>query len=318
MTNTSACYVGIDISKDSLEIAVRPSGEQWTTKHDPKEFPALVDRIKSLSPERIIVEATGGLETLLVSELAAAALPVVVVNPRQARDFAKAIGQLAKTDGVDARVLAHFGEAVKPQLRQLPSKESLHFEAMLTRRRQLVDMLTAEKNRLSSLHHSPKVAGDIEAHIKWLEKRLQRCDDDLDQLLRGSQVWRVNDNLLQSVPGIGTVVSRTLLAALPELGQLSNKQIAALVGLAPFTQQSGRWRGYSRICAGRANVRAVLYMAALTAIRHNRVIRAFYQRLLAAGKKKKVAITASMRKLLTILNSIIKHQTSWSEQQISN
>lgn len=313
----SPCFVGIDLSKDSVDIAIRPTGEVFSLCHDLKEFPSLISKLKALAPQRIVVEATGGIETLLVTELAAADLPVVVINPRQARDFARATGRLAKTDRVDAGMLAHFGEAVKPALRDLPSEEARHLQSLLARRRQIVEMIVSEKNRLTKLSLDVKVARDIKAHIQWLEKRLKRCDSDLRKSLQGSEVWRANDNLLKSVPGVGEVTSQTLLASLPELGELTNKQIAALVGVAPFAQESGRWRGKSRISGGRANVRAVLYMATVSAIRCNRVIQAFYQRLVGAGKKKKVALTACMRKLLVILNAIIKHQIAWSEAQIS-
>jgi len=309
--------VGIDVSKNSLEIALRPDDQHWSVDYDLLHIPPLVSKLKALAAERIIVEATGGVETLLVTHLAAASLPVVVVNPRQARDFARASGKLAKTDRVDALVLARFGEALKPDLRPLPTDEARKFEALLVRRRQIVEMIVSEKNRLSQPGHPNPIARDINEHIKWMEKRLKKCDTDLQKALEQSEVWRVHDNLLRGVPGIGSVTSRTLLAALPELGKLTNKQIASLVGVAPYSQQSGRWRGQSRIRGGRGDVRAVLYMATLTATRCNPVIRAFYQRLIGAGKKKKVALVACMRKLLVILNAMIKDQTAWGEHQKS-
>lgn len=311
-------FVGIDVSKELLEIAVRPTGELWSIKNDPLEFPALAERLTQLAPSRIILEATGGLETLVASHLGAADLPVCVINPRQARDFAKATGQLAKTDAVDAHVLAHFGEALQPPLRELPSTDAQLLEALLTRRRQLVQMRTAEKNRLSATYHPRKIIKDLEAHIAWLDKRISQCDDQLKTALQASPVWRTNDQLLRSVPGIGQVVSRTLLAELPELGRLSDKQITALVGLAPYANDSGGWRGKRHIRGGRKTVRSALYMATLTAIRSNYRIRSFYLRLLDTGKPKKVAITACMRKLLVILNAIIKQQQPWRDYTLLN
>lgn len=310
-TSSSPCFVGIDVSKDSLDVCVRPLDQEWSLANNSKEIAGLVSKLKQLAVERIIVEATGGLETQLATQLAAAELPVVIINPRQARDFARATGQLAKTDRLDARVLAHFGEAIKPELRPLPSDQSRKLEALLTRRRQLVDMMVGEKNRLASCGQNKEMARDIRDHISWLEKRIHRCDEEMRKELEKSPNWRAKDNLLRAVPGVGDVTSRTLLAALPELGQVSNKEISALAGLAPFERTSGRWKGESHIQGGRANVRSVLYMATMAAIRCNPVIRTFYQRLVAAGKKKKVALTACMRKLLTILNSIIKHQRPW-------
>jgi len=308
--------VGIDVAKDTLEVAVRPDNEQWSTKNRVEDFPALIEKLRQIAPERIILEATGGWEAPLANHLAAAGLPVVVINPRQARDFAKATGKLTKTDKVDARGLAHFGEAVKPQVRPLPDEQTQALAALLTRRRQLVEMLAAEKNRLVTVQHRPALKRDVEAHIKWLEKRIEHLDDDLGKQLEKSAVWRVNDQLLQSVPGVGDVTSRTLLSQLPELGALSDKEIAALVGVAPHASDSGQRKGQAHIRGGRANVRSVLYMASLTAIRCNPVIKAFYQRLLAKGKLKKVALTACMRKLLVILNSMIRKQKSWSPVQI--
>lgn len=303
--------VGIDISKQTLEIAVRPTHQQWTLRHDASEFPALATRLQALAPERIVLEATGGLEILLATHLAASGLPVVIVNPRQAREFAKASGRLAKTDRVDARLLAHFGEALKPPLRPLPDEQARQFEALLTRRRQLVEMLVAEKNRHAAAARQPRVQADLAAHIAWLEQRLGKLDEELRQCLEASPVCRLKDDLLRSVPGVGEVTSRTLLAQLPELGHLTHKQLAALVGVAPCTRQSGRWEGQGHIRGGRGPVRAVLYMATLTATRYNPVLKAFYQRLVAKGKQKKVALTACMHKLLRILNAIIRAQKAW-------
>lgn len=323
MTASSSNYqamcgfnVGIDVSKNTLEIAARPDNEQWSINNRLEAFPTLIDDLKRIAPERIILEATGGWEVPLANHLAAAGLPVVVINPRQARDFAKATGKMTKTDKVDAMVLAHFGEAVKPQVRLLPDEQTQAMTALITRRRQLVDMLVAEKNRLVTVQHRPPLKRDLEAHIKWLEKRIDQFDDDLRQQLEKSEVWRVNDQLLQSVPGIGDVASRTLLSQLPELGILSDKEIAALVGVAPHAYDSGVRKGQAHIRGGRSVVRSVLYMATLTAIRFNPVIKAFYQHLLAKGKLKKVALTACMRKLLVILNSMIRKQKPWSPGQI--
>jgi len=304
-------FVGIDVAKRTLDVAVRPTHQHWSVAHDPAEFPALIARLQALAPARIVLEASGGLEMLLATHLAAAGLPVVIINPRQARDFAKASGRLVKTDRVDAAVLAHFGEALKPALRALPDAHTQQFEALLTRRRQLVEMLVAEKNRHAQLAHQPTIQRQVASHLQWLEQHLTELDDDLRTTLQQSPVCRTNDDLLQSVPGVGDVTSQTLLAQVPELGQLTHKQISALIGVAPCTQQSGQWQGAAHIRGGRGRVRAVLYMATLTAVRHNPVIQAFYQRLLAKGKKKKVALTACMHKLLIILNAIIRQQQPW-------
>lgn len=258
-----------------------------------------------------MLEATGGVERQLTRALASAELPVVVVNPRQVRDFAKATGQLAKTDAIDAVVLARFAETVRPVLRPLPDEVTLELRALIARRRQITEMMVAERNRLRGASQS--VTKRIDAHIRWLEAELQRADKDLDQSIRQSPIWQENEDLLRSVPSIGPVISRTLLAELPELGQLNRKQIAALVGIAPLNWDSGTLRGRRAIWGGRASVRAVLYMAALVASRHNTVMRVFYKRLRDAGKAPKVALVACMRKLLTILNSMIKHKTRWSE-----
>lgn len=309
--------IGIDISKDHLDIAVHPTGETWRVAHTLDQFPDLIARFRALAPERIILEATGGLEILLATELTAAGLPVVVINPRQARDFAKATGQLAKTDSVDARVLAHFGEALKPPIRPLPDEQTRALEALLMRRRQLVEMLVAEKNRHAALARQPKLQKGVAEHIAWLTQRIADLDDELKGQLEQSPVFCRNDNLLQSVPSVGDVTSRTLLACLPELGKLTHKQIGALVGVVPFARQSGQWKGEAHIRGGRIEVRTALYMATLSAVRYNPTIKSFYQRLLAKGKKKKVALTACMHKLLTILNAIIRHQQEWKAPQIS-
>lgn len=306
---TALHFVGIDVSKDTLDIATRPTGEQWRIDHNADSVATLLDRLQRLRPALIVLEATGGLEVFLAGELAAAGLPVVVMNPRQVRDFAKATGRLAKTDRVDARVLAHFAEAVRPAPRPLADESAQALGALISRRRQIVQMLVAEKNRLGAAPKS--IRADIQKHILWLERHLQSLDDDLTRTIQQSPLWLEKENLLQSAPGIGPVSSRTLLADLPELGTLNNKQIAALVGVAPLNHDSGKQRGKRIIWGGRASVRCALYMSTLTAVRYNPLIKTFYQRLQAAGKPKKVALTACMRKLLVILNTMLKHRTPW-------
>jgi transposase len=308
MTSAAVC-VGIDVASTELVVAVRPTTEGWAVPNDDAGVAVVVRRLRPLAPTVIVLEATGGYERAVVAALAAAGLPVVVANPRQVRDFARAMGQLAKTDQVDAAVLALFAERVHPEPRALADAATQALDAVLTRRRQLLDMLTAERNRLAQA--APAVRRDVQAHIRWLERRLADFDRDLDALIQHSPVWRAKDNLLQSVPGVGPVVSRTLLGALPELGTLTHKQIAALAGVAPMARDSGLWRGRRRITGGRAAVRATLYMAALVATRHNPTIRGFYQRLVMAGKPKKVALTACMHKLLTILNAMVRANAVW-------
>ena len=303
-------FVGIDVAKAALDVAVSPTAERWTLAYTEREVAGLVPRLTALDPALVVLEATGGLEGPLAGALAAAGLPVVVVNPRQVRDFAKATGRLAKTDALDAAVLAHFAAVVRPTPRPLPDAATQSLAALVTRRRQLVEMLTAERNRLGS---APRVLrAEIQAHITWLKRRLGRLDADLHQAIRTSPAWRVQDDLLQSVPGVGPVLAVTLLASLPELGTLNRKAIAALVGVAPLNRDSGTRRGRRMVWGGRAAVRAVLYMGTLVAVRHNPVLRAFYQRLRAVGKLPKVALTACMRKLLTILNAMLKQQTRWN------
>jgi transposase len=310
---SSLVFVGIDVSQARLDIAVRP-GAPFSIAHTESAFATLVEQLRALSPTLIVLEATGGMEIPLTSALATAGLPVVVVNPRQVRDFAKASGRLAKTDALDAQVLAQFAEVMRPQPRPLPDAEARALAALLTRRRQLVEMLTAEKNRLLSA--SSPIRKRVRTHIVWLERELEHTNTDLAEAIRQSPVWREKDELLQSVPGVGPVVTSTLLASLPELGMLTNKQIAALVGVAPLNRDSGTLRGRRTVWGGRAQVRAVLYMGALVAARFNPVIRAFYQRLCRAGKAKKVALTACMRKLLVILNAMIKHRTPWHQAEV--
>jgi transposase len=307
--NAEPVFVGIDVSKASLDVAVHRPATRWTVDYTEATLPSLVARLTALAPALIVLEATGGLEGPLVGAVAAAGLPVVVVNPRQVRDFAKATGRLAKTDTLDAAVLAHFAAAVQPAVRPLPDAATQGLAAVVTRRRQLVDMLTAERNRLSCAPLG--LRKELQAHIRWLERRIAGLDTDLEHAIRTSPVWRAQEDLLRSVPGIGPIVARTLLAQLPELGTLAPKPLAALVGVAPLNRDSGLFRGRRKVGAGRAAVRAVLDMGTLAAVRFNPVLRPFYQRLRAAGKLPKVALTACMHKLLTILNALLKHQRRW-------
>jgi transposase len=310
------CFVGIDVAKAQLDIAVRPSGERWAVPNDAGGVGTLVEQLQALHPTLIVLEATGGLERAATAALATAGLPVVVVNPRQARDFARATGQLAKTDALDARALAHFADVIRPTPRPLPDAQTQALRALLGRRQQLIVMRTAEQNRLAGT--CGRIQTDIEAHITWLNERLATLDDDLETLLRASPLWREHDDLLQSTPGIGPVCARTFLLELPELGTLTRQQIAALVGVAPLNCDSGTLRGRRMIWGGRAHVRTVLYMGTLGATRYNPQIKAFYERLLAAGKVKKVALTACMRKLLTMLNAMLKHRTPWHAQEVQS
>ena len=294
-----------------MDFAVRPTGKRWTLPYDQTGIEGLIPQIVDLEPALVLLEATGGLELPLVAALAAAGLPVVVVNPRQVRDFAKATGTLAKTDTLDAGVLAHFADAVRPEVRPLKDAETQVLNSLTARRHQVMTMLVSEKNRLGSAIGA--VSPRIEAHIAWLEQELSDLDKGLRQTLRRSPVWREKDDLLRTVPGVGEQLSLTLLANLPELGTLNRRQIAALVGVAPYNRDSGTLRGKRAVWGGRSRVRAVLYMGALVASRHNPAIRDFCQRLLAAGKPKKVALVAAMRKLLVILNGILKHGSSWCD-----
>ncbi len=305
----SAVCVGIDISKAQLDLVVEPGGESLTVSYDGPGLATLITRLSQISPRRIVVEATGGLERALLRALVDVALPVVAVNPRQVRDFARATGQLAKTDALDAAILARFAVVIQPPERVLPDPQTQELAALLARRRQVLAMRRAEQNRLDRA--SARVRKRIEAHLRWLHAELARLDEDRDDMIAQSPVWREREDLLQSVPGIGPVMSRTVLAELPELGLLNRKQVAALVGVAPFNRDSGRLRGHRTIWGGRAPVRTVLYMATLVATRWNPVIRQFYQRLRAAGKAPKVALVAAMRKLLTILNAMVHHGTPW-------
>ena len=304
-------FVGIDVSKAQVDVAVRPTGERWVVSYDDAGVGELVSQMVDLDPALVLMESTGGLELSLVAALAAAALPVVVVNPRQVRDFARATGTLAKTDALDAAILAHFADVVRPSVRPLKDAESQVLNSLAARRNQVMTIMVSEKNRLGTAISA--VRPRIEAHIAWLEQELADLDGGLRQTLRRSPVWREKDDLLRSVPGVGNQLSLTLLAYLPELGTLDRKQIAALVGVAPFNRDSGTLRGKRTVWGGRSRVRAVLYMGALVASRHNPIIRDFYQKLLAAGKPKKVALVACMRKLLVILNAMLKHRSPWCE-----
>jgi len=304
-----SCYVGIDVAKATLDVAVTVPPSLGPFANDEAGHAALIAALTPLAPALIVLEATGGYERAVTVALAAAGLPVVVANPRQIRDFAKATGQLAKTDRLDAAVLAHFAQRVQPAVRPVPDATAQELRDLVTRRRQLIDMLGQERNRLGLARG--RVRRELQSHIRWLERRVHESDDDLRQAIEQSPVWRVRDDLLQGVPGVGPVVAQTLLATLPELGTLDRKQIAALVGVAPLNRDSGQWRGRRQVWGGRAPVRAVLYMATLVGVRHNPVLRAFYQRLRTLGKPPKVALVASMRKLLTILNAMLAHQTPW-------
>lgn len=297
-------FVGMDVSQAYVDVAVAP-GAPFQIPHDESGIAQAVERLQGLQPTLIVLEATGGLEVPLAGALAAAGLPVVIINPRQVRDFARATGQLAKTDRLDAKVLAQFAQAIRPAVRPVPDEQTQTLAALVARRRQLIEMLTAEKNRLR-LAARP-IQKRVQAHIAWLEKELVATNTDLTTTIRESPVWREKEG----VPGVGPVLTTTLFANLPELGTLTRKEVAALAGVAPFPRDSGTLKGRRTIWGGRAHVRAALYMAALVATRKNPVIRAFYQRLCQAGKAKKLALTACMRKLLTILNAMLKKGTPW-------
>ena len=306
--------IGIDVSKATLTLAVVPSGETWTSPTTPSAVDALVPRLIAQQPTVVVVEATGGYEAPLVAQCAAAGLPIAVVNPRQVRAFAQAVGRTAKTDTIDAALLALFGARVPPTPRPIADAATAALSALVARRRQLLEMLGAERQRLEQAPATGPIARDLRHHIRWLERRVRDVDDEIGTAIQQSPVWRVQEDLLRSVPGIGPTVARTLLADLPELGRLDRRAIAALVGVAPFNCDSGQQRGQRHIWGGRAPVRAALYMAALVATRHNAPLGAFYRRLRAAGKPAKVALVAVMRKLLTIVNAMIKHQARWQDQ----
>jgi transposase len=303
-------FVGIDVAKDRLDVHVRPGDERFSRTNDDRGISELVTRVQGLAPTRIVLEATGGYELPVVAALASAGLPVVVVNPRQIRDFARATGQLAKTDQLDAAVMARFAEVIRPAARPVADAAAQGLSALVARRRQLLDMLQAERNRQGQARDR-RLQRRIGAHVEWLLKAIAEVERDLDETIRSSPVWRAKEDLLRSVPGIGDVTAHTLIADVPELGLLTRRQIAALIGVAPVSRDSGTWRGRRMIAGGRPAVRRVLYMAALVAVRFNPVLAAFYARLLAAGRPKKVALVAVMRKLLTILNAMSRDQRRW-------
>ena len=312
---TAPRFAGLDVGKDHLDLQIRPDGTAARFANDDAGVAAAVARLAAAGPDRIVVEATGGYEAPVVAALAAAGLPVVVVNPRQARDFARATGRLAKTDRLDAAVLAEFAEAIRPPVRPLPDADAQALAALVARRRQLVEMRTAEQNRLGLA--APGVARGIRDHIAWLDRQLDRVGRELAAAVEASPVWRAKDDLLQSAPGVGPVVSRTLLAELPELGTVSGRRIAALVGVAPVADDSGRHRGQRSIAGGRAGARSGLYMACLSAVRYNPVLRALYARLRAAGKPAKVALVAAMRKLVVILNAMLRDRRPWDPATVA-
>lgn len=306
-------FVGIDVAKNTLDLRLEPVGEGLHVAYDDDGIAQVRQRLLALSPTLIVMEATGGLETHLACELMACGLPVAVINPRQARDFAKATGQLAKTDQVDAAVLARFARAIRPAVRVQKDADTRELDALVTRRRQLIAMRVQETLRLGSAK-SKALQNSLKKHIAWLDKEITHLDDDLTKRLRASPAWRTKDDLLRSIPGVGAVTSVTLLAKCPELGRLNRREIAKLTGVAPLANDSGKHRGKRFIWGGRADVRAVLYMAAVTAMRCNPVIKAFAHRLKQAGKPAKVAIVACMRKLLTIMNAMLKTNTPWKEK----
>lgn len=303
-------YVGIDVSKERLDACILPGREPFFVSNDETGIDELTSKLRELTPALVVIEATGGFERPVATALAVYGIPVAVVNPRQARDFARATGRLAKTDAIDAAILARFAEAVRPAAKVLPDQEAREFSAILSRRSQIIGMLTQEKNRLGA-SASKAVRGRIEAHIRWLEKELSRTDRELDETVKGSSTFKENEALLRTVPGVGPVLCRTLLAELPELGSLSSRELSALVGVAPLNRDSGVFRGRRTVWGGRARVREVLYMGALVATRHNPAIKEFYERLVSAGKPKKVALVACMRKLLVILNAMMRDRSPW-------
>ncbi|OJT17824.1 IS110 family transposase [Archangium sp. Cb G35] len=316
MTGSSELYVGIDVAKARVDVALGRQGAVFQVARDDKGLAELVKRLKQVEPKLVVMEATGGLQLPVAAALSVAGLSVAVVNPRQAREFARAAGKLAKTDALDARVLAHLGEALKPPARALLDEETRKLEALLTRRRQMVEMLVAEKNRLQVAHTAARPL--IQKHIDWLQLQLKEVDKDLGSAVRDSPMWRGKDDILRSVPGVGPVLAITLMAELPELGQLNRKQVAALAGVAPHACDSGTLKGKRMVWGGRAALRAALYMATLSAVRCNEVVGALYERLTKAGKPKKVALVACMRKLLTILNAMVRTKKHWNEADLAS
>jgi transposase len=309
--------IGVDVSKRELAIAVQPTGEQWTTATTPAAIASVVARLGALAPHIIVVEATGGYERGLVAALAVAELPVAVVNPRQVRAFAQAIGRSAKTDAIDANLLACFGDRLEPAPRPVTDEATQALGALVARRRQLLEMLGMERARLEHAPPTGHLTRELRRHIRWLERRVVDVDEEIGTSIAAHPTWRVQEELLRSVPGVGPTTARTLLGELPELGRLDRRAIAALVGVAPFNCDSGPHRGQRHIWGGRASVRATLYMASLSAARYNPVLRVFYRRLRDAGKPAKLALVATMRKLLTILNAMLKHQSHWTTQVAS-
>lgn len=309
------CSVGIDVSKDSLDIFVDSSAAEYRVANQSSDIAALVERLKESAPDYVVVEASGGFESVLITALATADLPVCRVSPQRVRSFARALGELAKTDRLDARLLARYGRDCRPQVSRLSDAQTAELEALMQRRRQLIEMHVAEQNRLET---APRVvARQLREHLRWLEKRISDSDKELRRRIAGTEVWREQDELVRSVPGVGPVMSLTLLASLPELGRLTRKQIAALVGVAPFARDSGKRRGRRHTAGGRRAVRTVLYMATLSAVRYNPVLRQFYERLKRAGKVSKVALIASARKLLTILNAMVRDKAKWDASKAS-
>ena len=309
---TSPVYVGIDVAKDHLDIATLPAGQAWRIANDPGDIDGLAQSLTELEPVLIVMEGTGGHEHAVAAALAAIGLAVAIVNPRQVRDFARATGELAKTDALDAAVLALFAERVRPEPRALPDAAQRALEVLLSRRRQLIGMLVAERNRL--LLADTAIQKSLAKHVRWLEKELGAVEDAVAKAVEASPLWRAKEDLLRSVPGVGRVLASTLLADLPELGHLNRKEIAKLVGVAPLARESGRWRGQRIVWGGRAEVRSALYMGALVASRYNGPMHVFYERLLAAGKPKKVALVAVMRRLLVVLNAMVRDGTPWSAE----
>jgi transposase len=305
-------FVGIDVSKDSLEVALRPSNTVQSFTNDDEGIAQLIESLRPQQPALTVLEATGKYERPVARALAVEGLLFNIINPRQGRAFARATGVLAKTDRIDALLLARFAEVLQPEARSLKDEQTEALSDLVIRRRQIVEMITAEKNRLALA--TKRVRRDIQVHIRWMEKRIEDINDDIDELIRQSPLWREKDKLLQSVTGVGPVLASTILASLPELGTLNRKQIAALVGVAPFNRESGRYKGKQKIQGGRASVRNVLYMGTVAGIRANPVLRIFYERLVAKGKPKKLALTACMRKLLVILNTMLKNGTCWQNQ----
>lgn len=312
MAGAAEIFVGIDVSKDWLDVAVHEQTTFFRVKNDDQGIAELVEQLQTIKPVLVVLEATGGFEKMIVVELTRVGLPIVVTNPKRVRAFARSTGRLAKTDKLDASLLAHFGFAVRPEPRTLPNENEERLTGLLTRRRQIVDMLTVEKNRLQTVRVEMRT--DIVEHIGWLEARLTKLDEEINQFVESEPVWKEKDTILQSVPGVGPVTASTLLAMLPELGKLNRQQIAALVGVAPVNKDSGRKQGKRRVYGGRAAVRSVLYMAALSARKFNPVIREFYNRLIDQGKEKKVALIACMRKLLVILNAMLRENQLWQTQ----